>query len=150
MKSKVFLLIPIFLLAMSTVRAQSDMETYRDLAKQFSKAAESSDPTAIASLFTADAVMTSQEGHMLSGADQIAEYYASTFKMIRYENLQINTMEVMRLGDEAVYGRGDFTSKVVDANNNVMEIKGFFNNVVKIENGQWKIHRHLVMFPQAS
>ena len=138
----------IALVSSNLMYSQDDMALYKKLAMDFTIAMESSNSEDLADLFTTDAVMTTQEGYILSDANQIEDYFDKTFGMITYENLVINITEMIKLNDQLVYGRGDFTSKIKTKDNQVREASGFFSNVVRIEDGKWKLYRHLVMFPQ--
>ena len=143
MKRSVFSIFLACLFLGNNAIAQDLAKEYQEVANIFSAALTNADAKSLAPLFMADCVFTDYEGTTINGKKNIVKYYEERMQRVSYQNLKIVMEEVVDIGNGNALGRGHYTATLVIEGKDAMKIKGHFQNVVKKQDGNWKIYRHL-------
>ena len=124
-----------------------DVAAIEALADQYIASVASGDASALAALFTDDAVLMPPEAPVATGKEGVNSYYQPTFDQFT-NRLTVSGDETQLLGDWA-FRRGSYTvTRTPKAGGNSTEAGGKWLSICKRQpDGSWKIARHIWNWP---
>jgi uncharacterized protein (TIGR02246 family) len=119
----------------------ADRGVVEQVRSQWLEAAERNDATAVAALYSDDAIVTSPEGEAVRGRESIQELWERQFPMA--SDLDVDSSDFEVSGDLA-YDYGTFTQTLTLPDREAMEVEGEYVVILRRQDdGQWRITRHL-------
>jgi uncharacterized protein (TIGR02246 family) len=110
----------------------------RERGKKYDQAFNKNDATALAALFTEDALQVTPEG-LYSGRQAIEKRYAEeVFLRLHGNNHVIKTDQVIAVGNE-VCSVGEWSCSVQDQSANTIQVHGYYADVNFREGDTWKV-----------
>jgi uncharacterized protein (TIGR02246 family) len=110
----------------------------RERGKKYDQAFNKNDATALAALFTEDALQVTPEG-LYSGRQAIEKRYAEeVFLRLHGNNHVIKTDQVIAVGNE-VCSVGEWSCSVQDQSANTTQVHGYYTDVNFREGDTWKV-----------
>jgi uncharacterized protein (TIGR02246 family) len=110
----------------------------RERGKKYDEAFNQNDATAVAALFTEDALQVTPEG-LYSGRQAIEKRYAEeVFTRSHGNNHVIKTDQVVAIGDE-VCSVGEWSCTVQDQSGSTIQVHGYYTDVNFREGDTWKV-----------
>jgi uncharacterized protein (TIGR02246 family) len=110
----------------------------RERSKKYDEAFNKNDATAVAALFTEDALQVTPEG-LYSGRQAIEKRYAEqVFHRLHGNNHVIKTDQVIAVGNE-VCSVGEWSCTVQDQSGSTIQVHGYYTDVNFREGDTWKV-----------
>jgi uncharacterized protein (TIGR02246 family) len=119
----------------------ADRQAVEQIRSQWIEAAEQNDATAVAALYSDDAIVTSPDGEAVRGRNSIQELWERQLPM--GSDLDIDSSDFEVSGDLA-YDYGTFSQTLTLPDREAMDVEGEYVVILKRQDdGQWRITRHL-------
>lgn len=113
----------------------------------YEKAYNAHDASAVAGMYTNDARMIRFDDMVISGEQNIKGYYAQFFGSMDANN-KISIDDIVSLPGGNAYVTGHYEmDATIKASGNKMQMNGTYVALSQKTNGQWKIHRMMLMTP---
>ena len=138
----------IFILSSFFAFNQDVPDGFSKVVSEFETAINSSDASAISNLFTSDGVSQESGGEVLSGHTAIMTHYKEVFSQVDYSDGKISVNEIIELAPDVYYSRGTFKATItIKANDQSIPATSYWANVSEVNDGVWKIKRHMLAIP---
>ncbi len=128
----------------ATAQSQDPEKELAAFAQQFQDTYNREDHATLQTYYTADAVRVAQDGTSISGAEQIAAYYAGQFKGADVSLTIVQTGVHWSDAQHAYVTKGTYRVSGTSAKGDKIEVAGSYSNVMLWKDGAWKIDRSVL------